>query len=176
MPDELETVLMSRFKFPVEFLTFERYRDADGQHLYRFEPFLEDVAGEIHATPAAPKVMESLDVAEVDTVVVPAREEGFANTFMGENRWYAIRMHASMVPRIKYIAAYQVAPESAITHVADVSSIEQWRDTNKYVVNFAASPRPIGPIRLQARGKAPQAPRYTSYGRLVAAKTMDDVF
>lgn len=178
MPDELETVLMSRFKFPVEFLTFERYRDANGQRLYRFEPFLEDVSGEIHTEPLPASVGESLDLSEADTVVVPAREEGFQARFISENRWYAIRMHASMVPRIKYIAAYQVAPESAITHVAEVSSIEQWRDTNKYVLNFAGPATPIGPLRLQPQGKvkAPQAPRYTSYARLLSAKTLDDAF
>lgn len=60
----------------------------------------------------------------------------------------------------------------------DVSSIEQWRDTNKYVLNFGAPATPIGPLRLQPHGKvkAPQAPRYTSYGRLMTAKTMDEVF
>lgn len=177
MADELEKVLMSRFKFPVEFLTFERYRDSAGRRLYRFEPFLEDVAGEIHE-PSAAEDLETIDIAELDTVVVAAREDGFHTTFLGENRWYAIRMHASMVPRIKHIAAYQVAPESAITHVAEVSSIEQWRDTNKYVLNFAAPATAIGPIRLQPHGKikAPQAPRYSSYARLMAAKTLDDAF
>lgn len=176
MQDQLETVLMSRFRFPVEFLAFERYRDSAGNRLYRFEPFLEDVAGEIHDPVQHSSASEPVDLSQVDTVVVPARDDGFVETYMGENRWYAIRMHASMIPRIKYCAVYRVAPESAITHIAEVSAIEQWRDTNKYVLTFGAPPTAIGPIHLQGRGKAPQAPRYTSYARLMAAKTMDDVF
>ena len=83
-----------------------------------------------------------------------------------------------MIPKIKYIAAYRDAPESAITHVAPVASIEQWPDTNKYVVNFAEAAKEIGPIRLVNGGtvRAPQAPRYTSHARLVEAKTLDDAF
>ncbi len=178
MPDELETVLMSRFKFPVEFLTFERYKDALGARLYRFEPFLEDVAGDIHET-STPEAGDTIDITEVDTVVVPAREEGFLTRFMGEHRWYAIRMHASMIPRIKHIATYRVAPDSAITHIAEVASIEQYRDTNKYVLTLAGPPTEITPpLRLQPHGKvkAPQSSRYTSYARLMAARTLDDAF
>ena len=82
-----------------------------------------------------------------------------------------------MIPKIKYIAAYRVAPKSAITHVAPVASIEQWKDTRKYVVNFVGHAADIGPIDL-ARGstKAPQNPRYTSKARLDKAKTLDEVF
>jgi hypothetical protein len=68
--------------------------------------------------------------AEVDTIVVPARDEGFKDVFIGENRWYSIRIHPSMIPKIKNIAVYRVVPEQAITHLASVASIEQWRDSN----------------------------------------------
>jgi hypothetical protein len=83
-----------------------------------------------------------------------------------------------MLQKIKFIAAYRVAPESAITHVAQVATIEKWKDTNKYVVNFTQPAMPIGPIRLVPKGqvKAPQGPRYTSKSRLDQAKTLDDVF
>jgi hypothetical protein len=172
---ELEKVLISRFQFPVEILTLERYRDDHGSRLYRFEPFLSDVApGATEGKPGLPPI----DPSEIDMIVVPAREEGFQETFLGENRWYAIRIHSSMLANIKFIAAYRVAPESAVTHVAPVASIEQWKDTNKYVVNFTQPAIPIEPIRLVPRGqvKAPQGPRYTSKARLDQAKSLDDVF
>ena len=72
-------------------------------------------------------------------------------------------------PQIKYIAVYQVAPQSAITYVAPVSSIEPWGDTKKFVVNFAEPARKIGPIPLLKNGlvKAPQNLRYTNYERLL---------
>lgn len=173
--EELEKLLMTRFQFPVEILTLERYRDHEGQRLYRFEPFLSDVAAPAAEGKAA---MPSLDPAELDTIVVPAREDGFQETFIAENRWYAIRIHSSMLPKIKYIAAYRVAPESAITHIASVASIEQWKDTSKYVVNFVDPAAPIGPIPLvqKGRGKAPQGPRYTSRSRLVQARNLDEAF
>jgi hypothetical protein len=85
-----------------------------------------------------------------------------------------------MIPKIKYIAAYRVAPESAITHVAAVKSIERWKDTAKYVLNFSEPAKAVGPIKLlpkpTGKVKAPQAPRYTSFERLMKAKNLDEAF
>jgi hypothetical protein len=172
---ELEKALISRFQFPVEILTLERYRDDHGTRLYRFEPFLSDVT--LSATECEPG-LPLLDPSELDTIVVPAREDGFQETFLGENRWYAIRIHSSMLPKIKFIAGYRVAPESAITHVAPVASIEQWKGTSKYVVNFTQPATPIEPIQLVPKGRVKPlyGPRYTSKARLDQAKTLDYVF
>jgi len=117
-------------------------------------------------------------ISEVDTIVVPAREDGFQEVFVGENRWYAIRVHHGVIPRIKYIAAYQVAPVSAITHWAPVKNIEPWQDSGKFVVNFAKPAGQIKPIPLvlKSRVKALQNIRYTSFDKLQRAKTLDDVF
>jgi hypothetical protein len=177
LPDELETVLISRFKFPVEIITFSRYQSADGERLYEFKPFLEDVVGEIHIDSES-AAKKAIDISDIDTIVVPAHEDGFNEVFIGENRWYQIRIHSSMLSSIRYIACYQVAPISAITHIAPVKSIQQWRDTNKFVLNFEMPATAIGPIKLVPRGKvkAPQGPRYTSKERLVSAKTMEDAF
>jgi regulator of RNase E activity RraB len=175
LSDELEKVLISRFQFPVEILTLERYRDEHGKRLYRLEPFLSDVTTPVtEGKPGLPPI----DPSELDTIVVPAREEGFQETFLSENRWYAIRIHSSMLAKIKFIAAYRVAPESAITHLAPVASIEQWKDTSKYVVNFTQAAIPLDPIRLVHKGqvRAPQGPRYTSKAHLDEAKNLDDVF
>ena len=174
--EELEKALMSRFKFPVEILTLQRYRSKSGERIYRFDPFLSDVTAS-REEPTR-KGLPPLDPSEIDTIVVPARDDGFNEVFIGENRWWAIRVHSSMTPKIKYIAVYRVAPESSITHMAPVSSIEQWKDTNKYVVNFAKAATEIGPIRLVPKSnvKAPQAPRYTSKERLEAARNLDEAF
>jgi hypothetical protein len=117
-------------------------------------------------------------IAEVDTVVVPAREDGFKEVFLGENRWYEIRIHHNLIPRIKYIAVYQVAPVSAITHWAPVKNIEPWQDSGKFVVNFAEPAKEISSIPLvpKSRIKALQNIRYTSFNRLQKAKTLDEVF
>jgi hypothetical protein len=88
-----------------------------------------------------------------------------------------IRLHGTMRPQIKYIALYQVAPVQAITHVAPVKSIEPWKDTGKFVVNFSAPAKEIGPIPVVKGGKvrALQNLRYTAYSRLEAAKTIDEI-
>ena len=62
--------------------------------------------------------------AKCDTIIVPAHEEGFNEVFLGEDQWYAIRISAAMKDKIKFIAAYQVAPISAITHVAEVKEFQ----------------------------------------------------
>jgi len=117
-------------------------------------------------------------VSGVDTIVVPAQEDGFQEVFLGENRWYQIRIHQSMIPRIRYIAAYRVAPISAITHWAPVKDIIPWENTGKFVVNFTEPAREIEHIKMvpKSRVKAPQAPRYASFARLQQAKTLDDLF
>jgi len=119
-----------------------------------------------------------VDPSDWDTIVVPANEEGFNNTFLGENRWYAIRISSSMLDRIKYIAGYQTAPVSAITYVAEVARIDKYKDTTKYIVHFKDKARQVGPIKLTSKkkGSAPQAPRYTTFEKLIAAKTLEEVF
>lgn len=83
-----------------------------------------------------------------------------------------------MIPKLNYIAVYRVAPESAITHVAEIQKIELYKDTNKYIVYFKEPAKPIGPIRLVKNGRvhAPQAPRYTVFSMLAAAKDLDQAF
>jgi hypothetical protein len=122
--------------------------------------------------------VSSEGVAEVNTIVVPAQEDGFNEVFLGEDRWYAVRVHRAMIPRIKYIAAYQVAPVSAITHWALVKNIEPWQDSGKFVVNFAKPAKEMKPIPLvpKSRVKALQNLRYTSFDTLQRAKTLDEVF
>ena len=93
------------------------------------------------------------EAVDIDTVVIPAREDGFNDVFLGEQRWYAIRVQSTIQPKIKYIAAYQVAPVSAITHIAPIKSIEPWEDTGKLVVNFTEAAQEIGPITLVEGGR-----------------------
>ena len=81
-----------------------------------------------------------------DTVVVPAQEDGFQETFLGEKCWYAIRISGGMLSRIKYIAAYRTAPVSAITHYAPVDRIESYGDGGKYRLYFSERAKEITPI------------------------------
>lgn len=165
--EELETVLISRFKFPVEVITLKRYKNQNNEVLYDFDPFLNDITEDT----------EKVDISDVDTIVIPAREDGVKEEFIDNNCWYAIRLNSSMIPKIKYIAAYQVAPISAITHIAEVKTIKQWKDTNKYILYFSESAEKIKKVPLgNNKGKAPQSPRYSSRERILKAKDLDNVF
>ncbi len=73
--EELETVLISRFKFPVEVTTLKRYKSGSGKILYEFEPFLNEVTEDT----------EKVDISDIDIIVISAREDGFKETFLGEN-------------------------------------------------------------------------------------------
>ena len=81
---------------------------------------------------------------------------------------------------IKKIAGYQTAPTSAITHYAEVSKIERYKDTDKFIVYFKDQANEIGPLKLipkpKGKVKAPQAPRYTTFDKLKNAKNLDEVF
>lgn len=165
--EELETVLINRFRFPVEIITLQRFRSSKGETIYQFQPFLYEVTQD----------NKKVELSELNTIVVPARKEGFKDVFIGKNAWHAIRLNSSMIPKIKYIAAYQVAPISAITHIAEVKSIEPYEDTNKYILHFVDKAAKIEPIKLgKDKGKAPQSSRYSSYEAIRKAKSMDEVF
>jgi hypothetical protein len=178
LEDELESVLHSSLRFPVETTTVERFRSSDGEVVYQFEPFLYDLSIESLTESADAGNRPAIDPSEIDTIVVPAREEGFRDVFLGENMWRAIRMHSSAIPRIRFIAGYQVAPESAITHIAEVSKIEPWKDTQKYALYFKEPAKKIERIPLVPGGRVKPlySSRYTSIARIKNAKTLDDVF
>ncbi len=168
--DDLQNVL-SKINMKTEVLELCRYK-AENETLLRFTPFQAEIRSQVNPD----RVVE--DIQDIDTIVVPAREEGFNNVFIGENCWRAIRISASMLDRIKYIAAYQIRPISAITHVAEVASYEKLADSGKYKVVFSGRAKEIPHIKIDPDKAhiAPQAPRYTSYKKLMSAKKLSEVF
>jgi hypothetical protein len=120
---------------------------------------------------AKPKIVD-----EVNTIIVPAKKEGFEDVFLGQNAWWAIRIGGGMLPKIKYIAAYQSLPVSAITHVAEVARIEPFGEDGKYRLIFKGPAKKISSIPFgSAPSGAMQGPRYVSYDKLIAAKTVAEL-
>lgn len=165
--DELYNV-MAQLTMSTEVIEAQTYVCGD-KKLHRFSPFKDEVI-----TDLSPYI----DADELDTIVVPAREDGFNEEFLKNNRWFAIRISSAMIDKIKYIAAYQVAPVSGITHIAEVDRIEKYKDTNKYIVFFKnETTKKISKISLgKKKGMAPQAPRYSSHKTILTAKTLDDLW
>lgn len=120
--------VQSKLNDEITVLEFESYK-ANGDIAHKFTPFYDDQEIDVDNE-------ETADVDELDTIIVPAMEEGFNQVFLGENCWYAVRISAPMLNRIKYVAAYQVAPVSGVTYYASVDRIEKYKETGKYIIYF----------------------------------------
>ena len=111
-------------------------------------------------------------------VVVPAQEEGFTRVFLGEDRWRAIRISGGKLQQIRYVAAYQTKPVSAVTHYAPVATIEPYGEEGKYQLIFSAPAvelHPHIPFADAPMGLM-QGTRYTTLAKLLAAKKLMDLF
>lgn len=130
------------------------------------------------ATPGASAPVEGQKgKVAFDTIIVPAQKDGFDRVFLGEQSWHAIRIAGAMLDKIKYCAAYQAMPVSAVTHVAPVKQIEPFGDSGKYRLVFSAPAAMVGPIPFgDATTGSMQGPRYTTYAKLKSAKKVTDLF
>lgn len=157
-------------------IEFKTFQNRAGELLHKFIPLNDEIKQ--YGIFDMEGNDENGDICDIDTIVVPAQEDGFQQAFIGRNAWWQIRISSSMLEKIKYIAAYRTAPISAITHVAEVQRIERYKDTNKYILIFKGPAKEIHHIRLDegSRGKAPQSARYTNYKKLMAAQKLSDVF
>jgi len=167
---DLENVL-SQLAMKTDIIGFQTFV-CGKEMIHKFTPFQQEIRD------ITDGMRKKIQLEDLDTIVVPANEEGFNEVFLGQNCWYAIRISSAMIDRIKHIAGYQTAPISAITYVAEVAKIEKYKDTGKYIVHFKGNPKKVEPIKLSVRkkGAAPQAPRYTSFKRLLRAKKLHEVF
>ena len=170
---ELENVL-SHLSMKIDIIEFRAYENRTGYRIYIFIPFNNEVK-EFVASRGGTK---NVSPEEIDTIVVPAQEDGFQSAFIESNAWWQIRISVSMLDKIKYIAAYRTSPVSAITHIAEVDRIEKYKDSNKYILYFKEPAREIPHIELDKdkKGVAPQASRYTTYARLISATKLSEVF
>lgn len=114
--------------------------------------------------------------ADADTIIVPARKEGFDEVFIGEQAWWSIRIKESKIADLKYIAGYQVHPISAITHLAKIKSIVvSPEDPSKYKINFDGPAKEIKSIPLGKISKI-QGPSYCLSSDLSKVRNIDELF
>ena len=177
--DDLHAVTKN-LGFPVEIIEFSSYANEKGEYVHRFEPFLADVETiDIEPVGNAPtQQRRPRDPSDLDTVVVPALVDGFQKVFIGQGRWYAVRISPSMFAQLKFVAVYRTAPVSSITHYAPIRSIEPWQNTGKMVINFSEPAREIGPLKLTKNGRVShlQGLRYTNSEKLRKATSLDEAF
>lgn len=131
---------------------------------------------------AAPEPVAPPAGKSFDTIVCPARDEGFESAFLGQRAWWAIRIREENIPKLRYLAMYRVAPTSAITHYAAIERIEPYvgadEPEGKFRIVLKGDPltlaKPVG-IGKNTNLK-PQAPRYAALAEILKAKSLDDVF
>ncbi|MAS87238.1 MAG: excinuclease ABC subunit C [Micavibrio sp.] len=122
-------------------------------------------------------ISDTVQKSVIDTIIVPAKEDGFNRVFLGKKEWYAVRIGGGVLNSIKYIAAYQTKPISAITHFAPVEKIISYGDTGKYKLIFSESATKIKPISYgDLPSGAMQGTRYTSFETLKSAIKISELF
>ena len=115
--------------------------------------------------------------ATAEVVVVPAQPEGFQRAYIGQNAWWAIRVAAKHRDNLKWIAAYQVNPIGAVTHIAEIERIEPFGDEGKFKLFFKGpateleKPIPYG----KAPSGAMQGPRYCTKQAFDDAQSVADL-
>lgn len=149
-----------------ELLQIQKYKSKGGDTIYTYEELLGEV---VEAKSAWVK-----DVDDIDTMVAPAREEGFKRVFLGQKEWYAVKIASSVIPKLKYLAMYEVSPVKAIRWVGKIESIQPYEDTGKYKIILSEISK-IDPIKLGNPKYAPYGPRYTTYELLQKAKDLGDL-
>ena len=179
--DELDSVL-KQFASQISALELKVFASSDGKKLYQYDTLYDEDEDAVASPKRISSTFTAGQIVELrrrralcDTIVVPARKEGFNRVFLGEDRWYAIRISAGMRDRIKYIAGYQIAPISAVTHIAEVSHVKPHGSNGKFEVVFKGPATKLKkPIRIKNGRYAPYGPIYVDNQKLLKAKSLED--
>ncbi len=174
--------VLEKINADISVLELKTFESDSGERFHLFDTLydVEEPEVEPEATTSVGSVegraARAVRRASSDTIIVPAREDGFQGVFIGENQWRAIRIGAGMKDRIKYIAAYRVAPISAVTHIAEIAEIKPYKDTGKYAVMFKGPAQEIRHVPIQKGNNGPQGPVYVRRDRLLTKNTLEEVF
>jgi hypothetical protein len=179
--DELDSVL-KQFASEISALELKVFASSDGKRLYQYDSLYDEDEDAVASPKCRSSTFTAGQIAELrcrralcDTIVVPARKEGFDRVFIGEDRWYAIRISAGMRDRIKYIAGYQIAPISAVTHIAEVSHVKPHGSNGKFEVVFKGPATKLKkPVKTKNGRYAPYGPIYVDSKKLLKAKHLED--
>lgn len=122
-------------------------------------------------------IKEAKKIFLFDTLVCAAKEEGFKRAVLKQKAWWAVRIRDENIPFIKYLAIYQVAPISAVTYYGEVDHIEPYEDSGKYKIYLKSVEKLEQPIKLGKNSHLkPQGPKYTTIKKILAGKTLEDIF
>lgn len=178
--EELHNVLKN-FKYNISVMELKTFKSGKADFIYQYDTLYDEEEAPVvqsvlvKSESASQRLKRRERRAKCDTIVVPAQPDGFKSAFLGEHKWWAVRIGAAMKDKIKYIAGYQVAPISAITHVAEVDAIVPFENTGKYIIKFKSAPVAIKPIKLKESKNKPQSAVYIQHEDLKKAKSFDEL-
>lgn len=112
-----------------------------------------------------------------EVLIVPAQPEGFRRAFIESQAWWAIRIAGKHRSNLKWIAAYQVLPIAAVTHLAEIDCFVPFGDEGKFKVIFKGPAKELEkPLPYaNAVSGAMQGPRYCTKATFDAASTVADL-
>lgn len=116
-----------------------------------------------------------------NTILVPTGkfDDGFERVFLKDHTWYYLRISSGKLSQFKYIAAYQPAPVSAVTHIAEIQSfeeVENEKGQTRLKAIFKAPALQIDPIPFgSAKGGSLQGPRYVNRSELLSCKDLGEL-
>ena len=118
---------------------------------------------------------------DFDTVVFPAQMgEEQKQAFFDDREWRYVRVSKNKIPKIKYVALYVGAPQSAIHHYAKVSSngFIYVESEDKYKICFDGDPIELpNPIPLGTTSPlAVRSPKYTTLQKLFTANEFRELY
>ena len=117
------------------------------------------------------------DLSDLDSIVVPGHPDGCKEVFINQRRWPNLKIDRRRLGSVKYIAIYQTAPVSAITHYAEILRFEPLERVGRYDVIFKGKPVEIRHVKhTNADTWAVQGPRYTALNLLLAASHLARAF
>lgn len=116
--------------------------------------------------------------SEPDTIIIPMGGRDFARDFLREGCWHGVRISPPRLEALKYIAVFQLAPISALTHYTRIERIEPLDKTGKYSIYLKQEPVPIEPLRYQVRDpkRLLRTPRYSYLERILNVEFIEDLF
>jgi len=170
--DELERIVSP---YAPEIIVIKKYQYND-EIIFQIETSDEEEMQVVKTVKDETTQMRRL--AEIDTLVCPAKEDGFNAVFLGEHRWFPVRINPIRIQKIKYLAIYEKSPIAAINYIGRVKEIKSYKNTGKYEIILDGAPVKIKPIKLTKNelNFVPQSPRYTIKSLIDKAKTLSDIF
>jgi len=121
------------------------------------------------------------DVAELDTLIVPARDNAvYREDFFVRRVWNNVRVVEEKLQCMRYLAVYVGAPTSAITHYAPIMSYRRdSQNPGRFSILLEGEPLPL-PRHVEAGDPGAAAGmrscRYTAFHLLCQARNLQDLF